>query len=294
MAAPFTTEVAPDDRHPSRPPRRHGPDLRAAGDHRHVVEGSPRHPVPRPPRRRTPPRARTRGRVARSRRYLDLHPRAAGPRPSGPGDLVPAPLHRRAERRHAPPPAGRAHEGPGGSHRQLQRRARRRGQGRHQGSGDPRAPEGSAHPADDHGASHRGKARDRAGEIPAHLPRPAGTRTAALDRARAQRPHERITRPDRARLDDGRIASGEGHCRARGRLGIALLRRDVVRDAARGRIFPRGIARRVLPGREVRGAGLLPVRLLDRRRPRRQPLRHRLGHPHDPAAQRARLAGAIS
>ncbi len=52
-------------------------------------------------------------------------------------------------------------------------------------------------------------------------------------------------------------------------------------------------ASRSIPGREVRGAGVLPVRLVDRRRPRRQSLRYLVRHTGDPAAQRARLAPAL-
>ncbi len=252
----------------------HGRPPRGAAHHRHVRQGGGRHPVRPPHRDRAPASAGDRARAARQRQFLALHAGADGARAAGAGPVVPASVHRRAERRHAPAPAYRAHAGAGEFARHLRPCAGRGRLVRHRGRRDPRPARQFAHPPGDHGAPDRVEARHRAGEIPPHLSPAARARDVALDRPGAGRRARRFARPDRAHLDDGRAASGEADGGARGLPRPAFLRRGAVRDHAQDAGRARSRTRSILSGAPLRRAALLPVRLMDRRRPRRQPVRH--------------------
>ena len=219
--------------------------------------------------------------------------------------MVPAALRRGAERRDAPAPPGRGaarppaaarHVRPGGERR---RRARRRGRRDAVPRGAP------ARAAGDHRPSHRGQARHRAGEAPPHLPPARRSRGAALDPARAERSDRRRANGDRAALAHRRAATGEAHRRPGARLGTVLRDGEPVRRRPRlgGQARPRAAAG--LSRRTVRSAAVFPVRLVDRRRPRRQSLRHERGDAAErvrqsrrqpaslPAAARRAVAGAL-
>ena len=229
--------------------------------------------------------ARDRAGAEGRRQYRRLLARADGARASGARHLVPASLHRRAERRHAPAPADRADARavePARHVRPCAGRGRRRGRA---AARDRDAPVELAHPPGDHRASDRVEARHRAREISPHLSAPARARDAALDRARAHRADRRSARSDRARVDDGRAASGEADRAARGLQRAAFLRREPVREGAGDALPARRRARAILSGHALRARALLPVRLVDRRRPRRQPVGHHARSPAGPCAR---------
>ena len=111
--------------------------------------------------------------------------------------------------------------------------SRRGGRRRHPAAGNPSAAVELAHQAGDHRASDRVEARHRAGEIPQDLSAAARAGDAALDRARAHRSHRRSARPDRARLDDRRAASGEADgASTRSSRGLHFFDESLVRDGA--------------------------------------------------------------
>ena len=95
----------------------------------------------------------------------------------------------------------------------------------------------------------------------------------------------------------GRTAAGEADGAAGGVLGPALLQRDAVRGGARD-CWRSSTARwpQFYPGERFDDAAVLPVRLLDRRRPRRQSVRHQRGHPQhagrEPAAPACSAIGS--
>ena len=144
-----------------------------------------------------------------------------------------------------------------------------------------------AHPPHHHRAPHRGQAGDGAGEAPPHLPPAGGPRVAPLDAAGARPAHRGSCRTEIELL----WMTGE----------LRLEKPTVPQEVYWGLHFfsetlfeavpeTAGEAR---PGRS-RSSGrasafdvsaVLPVRLLDRRRPGRQSLRHQRGHPPHPARE---------
>ena len=72
-----------------------------------------------------------------------------------------------------------------------------------------------------------------------------------------------------------------------------LLRRGAVRQGAGDAGADRRRARALLPGAQFRAAPVLPVRLVDRRRPRRQSVGHHPRHRLDAAPERARRAAPL-
>ena len=232
------------------------------------------HPVRPPDGGGAPAPARDRACVRRRRQYLRLLARADGPRAPGARHLVPASLHRRSERGHAPAPPYRAGARARSAARLVRQRAGRGGRERHPAAGDRGSLAVFAHPAGDYGASHRVEARHGAGEVPQDLSPLARARRRAMDGAGAPDAARRHPRPDRARVDDRRAPSGEADGRARGLTRAPFLRRDAVREGAGDDGAARRCACPLLPERAFRAAALLPVRLVDRRRPRRQSSRH--------------------
>src|SRR4029078_9689895 len=151
-----------------------------------------------------------------------------------------------------------------------------------------------AYPPGDHRASDRVETRYRAGEISPHLSASARARDAALDRARAHGADRWPARSDRARVDDGGTAFAEADGATRGVERAALLRRDFVREGAGDALPARRRARAILSRHALRARALLPVRLVDRRRPGREPVGHHRGHRVDLASECARLAPPLS
>ena len=92
---------------------------------------------------------------------------------------------------------------------------------------------------------------------------------------------------DRAPVADRRAAPAEADGAPGGFLGTALLQRDAVRGGAGPDGEARARSRPSLPGRAVGRPPVLPVRLVDWRRPRRQPLRHQRRHPWHAAGEPA-------
>src|SRR6185437_16153508 len=211
--------------------------------------------------------ARNRAGAQGRRQYRRLLARADGAGPSGARHLVSASVDRRAERRHAPAPANRAGARAVEPARHVRPRA---GRGRRRGrtvAGDRDAPGEPAYPPGDHRASDRVETRYRAGEISPHLSASARARDAALDRARAHGADRWPARSDRARVDDGGTAFAEADGATRGVERAALLRRDFVREGAGDALPARRRARAILSRHALRARALLPVRLVDRRRP---------------------------
>ena len=222
------------------PPHLGRPGRRERGGLRHRSRRTPLHAAGR---RRS--RAGPGHRAGGARRRLRPGPadRPLRARTAGAGDLVPAPQHRRAERRHAPPPAGgdRARARGGEGHLRQRASPRRCAAGTPRG-GDRGTARAAAHPAGDHGAPHRGQAGHGAGEAPPDLPQAGGSRIAPVDAARAAGADRPAAERDRPALDDGRAAAGEADGAAGGVLGPALLPGDAVRRGA-GDAGPAGAAR---------------------------------------------------
>src|SRR5262249_12796613 len=141
---------------------------------------------------------------------------------------------------------------------------------------------------------HRSKARHRSGEAPPDLPPPGGTGVAALDSARARSAAAAGRLRDRAALADRRAAPGKADGRAGGILGPPLLHRDLVRLGPSDPRPPGARAGRTLSRPVLRGPSLFSVRLLGRRRPGWESLRHQRSDPPFAPRVPARRATAVS
>ncbi len=211
-----------------------------------------------------------------------------GSAPACPGHLVPAPLHGGAERR--PCDAGGRSRRSAATNRCAARSRRCSPVPRPRSwrirPGRIRAAAPAAGPPGHHRPSHRSQAGHGAGKASADLPQAGRPRVAALDSAGTEPDPRRAAERDRAAVDDRRAAAGEADGAPGSVLGAALLQRDPVRGRASEMLekLERVLATATTPARPG-GPSLLPVRLVDRRRPRRESLRHQRRHPEHTAGE---------
>ena len=208
-------------------------------------------------------------------RHLEPHPRADGARASGAGHLVPAAVDRRGEHRDAPPPSHGTHGGPRRGRRRLREGAfggvR---QGRQGGRRSTRCSRTCA--------SGRPSPRIR--------PRPSASRRWRNSAGSTSMLRELELPRWTERERDGLMTSCATRSSCVWMTGeLHLEKATVEREVAWGLHFfdetmfemlpetmdPSRPRRRSTIRTRLRGAAVLPVRLLDRRRSRRQPFRHR-------------------